>query len=75
MTRLDHNRALAQLALALEVPVASIANVAIWGNHSASQVPDVTHGVLTGTDGIGRPLTEALAENLGGADRVAAWLE
>ena len=41
MTRLDHNRALAQLAAQCDVPVASVTNMTIWGNHSATQYPDV----------------------------------
>jgi malate dehydrogenase len=48
MTRLDHNRAVAQLAARLGVPVADVSKVAIWGNHSATQYPDVTHGELNG---------------------------
>ena len=75
MTRLDHNRALAQLAGTLQVGVGSIRNVIIWGNHSASQVPDVSHCVLVGEDGTQRPLPDALAEALGGAGKVAPWLD
>jgi len=41
LTRLDHNRAKAQLALKLGVPVSSIHNSFIWGNHSSTQYPDV----------------------------------
>ncbi|NNC12151.1 malate dehydrogenase [Planctomonas sp. JC2975] len=48
MTRLDHNRAVAQLALKLEVPVAAVHGVIIWGNHSATQYPDVTHATVDG---------------------------
>ena len=43
MTRLDHNRALAQLAAKLDAHPADIERVAIWGNHSASQYPDISH--------------------------------
>jgi malate dehydrogenase len=43
MTRLDHNRALTQLASKLGVGVAEIRKLAIWGNHSATQYPDVFH--------------------------------
>jgi len=43
MTRLDHNRAVAQLAARLEVPVSDVHGLTIWGNHSASQYPDVFH--------------------------------
>ncbi|MHC2186222.1 malate dehydrogenase [Rathayibacter agropyri] len=48
MTRLDHNRALAQLAAKLDSPVGAIEGVAIWGNHSASQYPDVSHATIGG---------------------------
>jgi malate dehydrogenase len=41
MMRLDHNRAVSQLAAKLGVPVTDIKKVAIWGNHSATQYPDV----------------------------------
>jgi malate dehydrogenase len=41
MTRLDHNRALSQLAAKLEVPVTAIKRMTIWGNHSATQYPDL----------------------------------
>ena len=41
MTRLDHNRAVAQLAQRLGKPVSSIKIMTIWGNHSASQYPDL----------------------------------
>ena len=41
MTRLDHNRALSQLAAKLSVPVTEIKKMTIWGNHSATQYPDL----------------------------------
>jgi malate dehydrogenase len=41
MTRLDHNRALSQLAAKLSVPVTAIEQMTIWGNHSATQYPDL----------------------------------
>jgi malate dehydrogenase len=41
MTRLDHNRALGQLAAKLDVAVTDISNMTIWGNHSATQYPDL----------------------------------
>ena len=41
MTRLDHNRAVAQLAQRLGKPVTAIKKMTIWGNHSASQYPDL----------------------------------
>lgn len=43
MTRLDHNRAAAQLALRLKVGSLDIKHVTIWGNHSSTQFPDVKH--------------------------------
>ncbi|GAA0582030.1 malate dehydrogenase [Paractinoplanes ferrugineus] len=48
MTRLDHNRAKAQLARKLDVPVADLRKLAIWGNHSATQYPDVSHAEAGG---------------------------
>lgn len=48
MTRLDHNRALSQLADKTATPVSEISRVAIWGNHSATQYPDVSHAVIGG---------------------------
>jgi malate dehydrogenase len=41
MTRLDHNRALSQLSAKLDVPVTAIEHMTIWGNHSATQYPDL----------------------------------
>jgi malate dehydrogenase len=43
MTRLDHNRAKAQLAARVGHPVSSLRRVTIWGNHSATQYPDIFH--------------------------------
>jgi malate dehydrogenase len=48
MTRLDHNRAIAQLSKKAGVPVAEISNVTIWGNHSATQYPDVFNAKIGG---------------------------
>src|SRR4051812_45137524 len=48
MTRLDHNRALSQLAAKLQVPVTEIKNMTIWGNHSATQYPDLYHAEVGG---------------------------
>jgi len=48
MTRLDHNRGLSQLADRLNVKVTEIEHFAIWGNHSATQYPDVSHTVING---------------------------
>jgi malate dehydrogenase len=48
MTRLDHNRAISQLAARTSVPVAAIRRMIIWGNHSATQYPDISHAVVDG---------------------------
>jgi malate dehydrogenase len=48
MTRLDHNRAVAQLAQKLSVPVTEITKMTIWGNHSATQYPDLYHAEVGG---------------------------
>jgi malate dehydrogenase len=61
MTRLDHNRALTQLAKKTGTTVNDIAGLTIWGNHSATQYPDVFHATVAG-----RPATELVDQ---------AWLE
>ena len=48
MTRLDQNRAIAQLALKAGAAVTDVKNVAIWGNHSATQYPDFYHASIQG---------------------------
>jgi malate dehydrogenase len=48
MTRLDHNRAIGQLAQKVGVPVTSVTRMTIWGNHSATQYPDVFHAQVDG---------------------------
>jgi malate dehydrogenase len=48
MTRLDHNRAISQLASKTGCPVTDIRQVTIWGNHSATQYPDITHATVGG---------------------------
>ncbi|ONK11951.1 malate dehydrogenase [Streptomyces sp. MP131-18] len=48
MTRLDHNRALSQLSKKTGVPVAEIRRLTIWGNHSATQYPDIFHAEVAG---------------------------
>ena len=48
MLRLDHNRALSQVAAKLIQPVLSIHRMAIWGNHSTTQYPDLNHAELAG---------------------------
>ncbi len=48
MTRLDHNRAKAQLANKVAVPLTDVQHVTIWGNHSATQYPDAYHATIGG---------------------------
>ncbi len=48
LTRLDHNRAIGQLATKLGVPVTEIRKMTIWGNHSATQYPDLFHAEVGG---------------------------
>lgn len=48
MTRLDHNRAVSQLAARVERPVSSIKKMTIWGNHSNTQYPDLFHCEVDG---------------------------
>lgn len=48
LTRLDHNRAISQLAAKTESKVADIRRMTIWGNHSATQYPDVFHAEIAG---------------------------
>ncbi len=48
MTRLDANRACSRLAMAAEVPVDVVTNMAIWGNHSSTLFPDFTHARIGG---------------------------
>jgi malate dehydrogenase len=61
MTRLDQNRAASQLAEKAGVPVASVTNVAIWGNHSSTQFPDFENALIDG-----RPAADVLDKD---------WLE
>ena len=62
MTRLDHNRALAQLAARAGCHVTDIDKVTVWGNHSSTQYPDLTHATVKGA-----PITDILADR--------AWVE
>ncbi len=48
MTRLDHNRALTQLAQKLDVSINDINKITIWGNHSSTQYPDLFHALVKG---------------------------
>ena len=52
MTRLDHNRALSQLAEKCGVLPADVKNMTIWGNHSTTQFPDIHHAKVKGQDAL-----------------------
>jgi malate dehydrogenase len=67
LTRLDENRARAQLAQTLGAPVHTVRRVPIWGNHSATQFPDISHATVGGA-----PIAEALAQIVGD---VPTWLD
>ena len=62
MTRLDHNRAMAQLAAKTGTTVNDITKMTIWGNHSATQYPDLFHAEVNG-------------QNAAGLVNDQAWLE
>ena len=62
MTRLDENRAKTQLAQKANVPVSSVSNMCIWGNHSATQYPDFTNAQINGA-----PATDSISDR--------EWLE
>jgi malate dehydrogenase len=62
MTRLDENRAKGQLAKKAGVPVSTVSNVAIWGNHSATQFPDYANALIGG-----KPVPEVIDDT--------AWLQ
>ncbi len=61
MTRLDHNRAKSQLAAKAGAKAGEVTRMTIWGNHSSTQVPDLSHAAVAG-----RPATELVDE---------AWVE
>ncbi|MBI3414758.1 MAG: malate dehydrogenase [Verrucomicrobia bacterium] len=62
MTRLDENRAKSQLAKKAGVDITAVTNVAIWGNHSATQYPDFTNAKISG-----QPATQIITDD--------AWLK
>jgi malate dehydrogenase len=62
MTRLDENRAKSQLAKKAGVDVTAVSNLAVWGNHSATQYPDFTNAKISG-----KPATEVITDE--------AWLK
>ena len=53
MTRLDHNRAAAQLAAKTGKHVSDVKKISIWGNHSATQYPDIHHATVAGQSALG----------------------
>jgi malate dehydrogenase len=52
MMRLDHNRAIAQVAGKTGVAISDVSNMTIWGNHSATQYPDVFHAKVNGQNAV-----------------------
>jgi malate dehydrogenase len=62
MMRLDHNRAVGQVAAKTGARVADVKHVSVWGNHSATQYPDLTHATVGA-----RPASEVIADQ--------AWTE
>ena len=62
MTRLDENRAKAQLAKKAGVDVTAVSNVAIWGNHSATQYPDFYNAKINGKPATGRHHRRSMAQ-------------
>lgn len=62
LTRLDHNRTVAQLAKRMAVSADKIEGVCIWGNHSSTQYPDVTRATANG---------DPVLDKLGGAEHIA----
>lgn len=62
MMRLDHNRAVGQLAVKAGAPVRDVTNMTVWGNHSPTQYPDIFHAKVQG-----RPAAEVVTDR--------QWLE
>jgi malate dehydrogenase len=62
LTRLDHNRATAQIASKLKVSPSDVKNVIIWGNHSSTQFPDV-HAATVNINGKETPVYEAVKDD------------
>ncbi len=63
MMRLDHNRAVAQLATKLAVPVTDVSNMGVWGNHSPTMYPDLFHALLRGEQAAAAVDDQAWIEN------------
>jgi malate dehydrogenase len=62
MTRLDENRAKSQLTKKADVDITAVSNLAVWGNHSATQYPDFTHAKING-----KPVADSIKDE--------AWLK
>ncbi|EDV98880.1 malate dehydrogenase, cytoplasmic [Drosophila grimshawi] len=62
MTRLDQNRASAQIATKMGVPITSVNNIIIWGNHSSTQYPDAGQGKVL-VNGQWKSIVEAVGDN------------
>ena len=52
MMRLDHNRAKTQIGQKLDAPVTAVSNMTVWGNHSATQYPDLHHCTVSGNTAV-----------------------
>ena len=63
LTRLDHNRAISQVANKLGVPVTEVKKLTIWGNHSATQYPDLFNAEVNGKNAAAAVNDEAWIEN------------
>jgi len=63
LTRLDHNRARGQIAIRANADLDDVKNVVIWGNHSSTQYPDITHGTIGG-----KPVADVLSAD-------SSWLK
>src|SRR5208282_5890797 len=63
MMRLDHNRAVAQLANKLGAPVGDVTEMGVWGNHSPTMYPDLFHAKVAGHQAAGAVDDQAWIEN------------
>ena len=63
LTRLDHNRAISQLAAKTGASVSDIKKITIWGNHSATQYPDIFHAEIAGQNAAEKVDDQAWIEN------------
>lgn len=63
MLRLDHNRAVAQLAAKLAVPVSAVTEMGVWGNHSPTMYPDLFHAQVNGAQAAAAVDDQAWIEN------------